>query len=1365
MTKPRICYLALPMLLCWILQQPAANAQLPLYVDDLDVQITNIITQMDCLEGNLDGINNDPEPYVLANIGYSGGNFGPTYTYAQPNGAPCGTVAIGDHTTENFNMLCGVTEVSIQLEAWEEDCTSDFGTSGGTTGSYDNDCCIGFYAFGACIGVSNEDDDYVNEIVNYDFQANIPEGTTNNITFISTGNFAGIQADITWSSVNAVNVTGDLIVCSGETTTLTASHTGAVTATNVFNWYSDMGRTNLLFTGTNYNVSPSSTTTYYVTEVFGGGACESLPTSVTVTVSGFVAAPTVTSPVSACVNDMVELNASGLGSVNWYSAPAAIPANLIGTGTPFMFGPVTGSTTVYAALFDGTCESTTVPVVINAGSAPAPPTVTSPVSTCPGGFAVLTASGSGGDLTWYFDAAGTVAIGTGSPFNSPTINSATQTFYVSETDPVGGCESTLVPVIVNTDLVVTPPSPITEEICVGETATLNAFSGLLGGTYTWYSNSALTNIAYIGNPFTTPVQNTATTVTYYAVNSVNGCESTATPMTVIVNPRPNNPTAANVSICTNESATLTAAGSGGDIFWYADVAGNNLLNTTSSNTYVTPNLSSNTTYYVQEVNADGCSSDLVPVMVEILPVPPAPSTIGTTLCEGETGTIQASTTQSAGNFNWYDAVGNPISSVGIPPSSAQLSVGPFTPGTYIYYVSYDNGTCESNWTDVTVVVNSIPNTPNLMDMSTCEGGSVTISGGVGVYNFYDAMTGGTLLGTGSSYTTNPLTMTTSFYVSQIVNGCESLRDEVVVSVAPGLPMPSASSNAPVCEGGILQLNTDANVNYTYSWTGPNGFISSDQNPQIINSSSVLNSGIYQIEVTDINTGCTATNTVLVEVLPSPQSVPLFTNSPVCEGNDIILSAGTVGSATYTWFDQAGAVLGTTPTPEFIISNATTANTGSYSVVIEVNGCISPSSSALVDVVANPAAPIASNNSPSCEGGSVTVSVTPVSGATYTWTGPNNFSASSASFVLSDITTAEAGTYSVVVDVNGCVSTAATTNVVVTTSPVITAALSSNAPLCEGEDLILTAATVSGVDYQWSGPGGFSSSDQNPMITNVSEGDNQGVYTLVITDQATGCSSSAASIFVQIDATPSGAIATNSGSICEGGTINLYATSINNATYNWTGPNGFSSIDQNPVLTNATTDMNGTYDVEISVGDCAGIPVSTIVNVLAVPIVDAGADVEILQGESYVLTATGAVSYLWSPAAGLSNVNVPNPVFEALIPGTYTFTVTGFNGNQCSATDEITITVLQNNNLEFVDLITPNNDGVNDTWKIRYLENIKDNYTLKIYARGGVELLSTNAYANDWDGTYEGNELPDGTYWFVLKETDGVTYKGAITIKR
>src|SRR5205085_3844416 len=100
-----------------------------------------------------------------------------------------------------------------------------------------------------------------------------------------------------------------------------------------------------------------------------------------------------------------------------------------------------------------------------------------------------------------------------------------------------------------------------------------------------------------------------------------------------------------------------------------------------------------------------------------------------------------------------------------------------------------------------------------------------------------------------------------------------------------------------------------------------------------------------------------------------------------------------------------------------------------------------------------------------------------------WTGPNSFSSSQQNPTRSNATTADAGTYSVVITVNGCPSAAGTTNVVVNATPAAPIA-TNGGPYCEGATIALFTPAVTGATYAWTGPNGFTSTDQNPTRPNA-----------------------------------------------------------------------------------------------------------------------------------------------------------------------------------------------------------------------------------------------------------------------------------------
>src|SRR5205807_2840141 len=132
----------------------------------------------------------------------------------------------------------------------------------------------------------------------------------------------------------------------------------------------------------------------------------------------------------------------------------------------------------------------------------------------------------------------------------------------------------------------------------------------------------------------------------------------------------------------------------------------------------------------------------------------------------------------------------------------------------------------------------------------------------------------------------------------------------------------------------------------------------------------------------------------------------------------------------------------------------------YSVTITVNGCTSAAGTTNVVVNAIPATPTATNSSPYCEGATISLSTAFVSGATYSWTGPSGFTSAVQNPTRANATTADAGTYSVTITVNGCTSAAGTTNVAVNAIPA-TPTASNTGPYCVGAMISLSTATVSG----------------------------------------------------------------------------------------------------------------------------------------------------------------------------------------------------------------------------------------------------------------------------------------------------------------
>ncbi len=270
------------------------------------------------------------------------------------------------------------------------------------------------------------------------------------------------------------------------------------------------------------------------------------------------------------------------------------------------------------------------------------------------------------------------------------------------------------------------------------------------------------------------------------------------------------------------------------------------------------------------------------------------------------------------------------------------------------------------------------------------------------------------------------------------------------------------------------------------------------------------------------------------------------NGPVCAGSTLTLSTPTVAGGTYSW---TGPNSFTSSAQNPSITGAITNASGTYSVSVTVNSITSSPGTTTATVNAAPAAPTAGNNGPVCSGGTLTLTASTVAGATYSWTGPNSFTSSAQNPSIANTTTNASGTYSVTVTVSGCTSTSATTSATVNLTPAAPT-VGNNGPVCAGSALNLTASTVAGGVYSWTGPNSFTSSAQNPSIASATT-NASGAYHVTVT--VNSCTSTSATTTATVNAIPAAPIPGNSGPVCSGGTLSLTASAVTGGTYSWTGP--------------------------------------------------------------------------------------------------------------------------------------------------------------------------------------------------------------------
>jgi gliding motility-associated-like protein len=238
--------------------------------------------------------------------------------------------------------------------------------------------------------------------------------------------------------------------------------------------------------------------------------------------------------------------------------------------------------------------------------------------------------------------------------------------------------------------------------------------------------------------------------------------------------------------------------------------------------------------------------------------------------------------------------------------------------------------------------------------------------------------------------------------------------------------------------------------------------------------------------------------------------------------------------------------------------------------------------------------------------------------------------------------------------------------------------------------------------------------------------------------------------------------TGTASICEGSSTQLIANGAN--AYFWMPPAGLNNPNiGNPIA----SPLNSTvYTVTGTSGSCSAVSQYTI-TVHPNPVVTVtSTPYECNKGSQ--LLATGGTDYVWSPLTGLNFANISNPI---AMPGSTTnYIVTVTDSNLCSTTSSLTLLV-NCDSLEIPTGISPDDNGVNDTWIIRGLEFYPGN-RVSIYNRWGNLVFDEQPYRNDWTGNCNkkgrlgGETLVDGTYYFILELGDGLPVKtGYIEIRR
>ena len=1094
--------------------------------------------------------------------------------------------------------------------------------------------------------------------------------------------------------------------------------------------------------------------------------------------------------VTAIVN-ITPAAPSGNATQTFCSATSPTVASLTATGTLIQWystasggsvlSPITvlaNNTHYFASQTVGGCESTSrldVTAVVN--TTPIAPTGNASQTFCSGispTIANLVASGT--SLQWYSASSG------GSALSSATALVNNTHYFASQT--VNGCES-----ISRLDVTVTitqTPNVTnqTTSIQTGTTFTVTpGGAGVPAGTtYTWTAPTYTSGVTG-GSAQTTPQPNItgtlsipsgAGTANYTVTPSYGGCSGASFTVTVIVSstciPVTIDSQPADKSFCVssgNASFTIGITGTAPFTYqWQYNNGGtwSNVTNGTPSGASYTGSTSGtlNVTSITQvgsfqyRCNISNCSggitvtSNSATLTVNALPDTPTLGPVTQPTCSTATGTITVSAPTGAG-FTYS-----------IDGSTYTNSTGVFNnvpAGIYTVTVRNSNG-CISPGTGVTI--NAQPATPAKPTVAliqpTCNiaTGTITVTAPVGSGLTYSI--------DGANYTNTSGIFSTVASGSYTVTarssaGCVSTGTAATINTQPITPTVIVTNPSPVCSPSTVNITSAAitsgstsGLTFTY-WTNSGATIA-------FSTPTAAGTGTYYIKGTT-SAGCFDIKPVVVTVTQVP-AANAGSGGNECDLTFQFNATPSVGAGS--WSQTTGPGTSTfSPGSNSPTATVTVSAYGTYTFTwTEVNGTCSASNTVTINFYQQPVA-VAGPGGNNCGlefhlNGSLNVG----NGVWTKVSGPGNVTFVPAGSPATTVTVTAYGIYTLrFTGTNGTCSNSSTTNVTFIELPAANAG--SGGAECD-LDFALHAIDgfTQGIWSISSGPGNaiFSNSSQPESTVTV---DQFGIYEFAWTTNVSGLCSSTDMITVNFHDLPD-VSAGRDTIICIDGSAQLQAAG--EGTFLWTPADSLSSTDiSNPVAVPIITTI---YTVTLT--DQYGCKNSDDVKVEVwnIPVADAGPDrvleylfIADLEAAPIQDNETGA----WSVIEGSGQFSAATEAVtkvSSLAPGENIVLWRVSNGVCPQADDYVTLLV---NDLLVPSLITPNGDVYNQYFKLQGIETLGTT-DLTIFDRRGAQVYKNKNYDNTWYGQdYNGNDLPDDTYFYVIKSQNGKSLSGYIVIRR
>ena len=613
------------------------------------------------------------------------------------------------------------------------------------------------------------------------------------------------------------------------------------------------------------------------------------------------------------------------------------------------------------------------------------------------------------------------------------------------------------------------------------------------------------------------------------------------------------------------------------------------------------------------------------------------------------------------------------------------------------------------------------------------------------------------------------------------------------------PLPSVSSltsNTSICAGSdaVFTINGTAGSVVTYTINnGSNQTVTIPTSGQATVTITAPTSNVVialsNVSLTNCNVPLTNSATVEVKIVPDVTSIT--TTTPICSGSDAVFTINGTPNATVTYALNNGTtattVLNSSGIGTITVSNAQ-VNQQIDVTLIALNGCSRVET--LTETIVVNTTPVVSNltsNTPICVGSDAVFTINGTAGSvvTYTINGGSNQTLTIPTSGQATVTVT-APTSNVVillsdVSLNSCSTTLSnTTTVDVRPVPSVTS-LTSNTSICSGSSAVFTINGSANATVTYSVNGGTA----NTTTLNGS-----GVGTITLSNSTANvsvslsqinngaCSTSLTNIAnVTVLALPNVTALTSNSPICSGSNAIFTITGTANATVSYSLNGGTSTnVTLNAgtgviPITNATANqsiqLTNVFDgtCNRSLTNSASVVVNPIPNT---PTITPQSDTFCI-GEEMIFNVSGGANEIVSytinnganqtlnlNASGTGIISITNPTTVIV-----EINLVNITNGLCSKS----LTLSSDADVVSCDIpkgVSPNGDGLNDTWDLRGY-NVKK---VEIFNRYGTKVYSKSNYTDEWHGQSDNsNELPDGTYYYVVEFNDSPVKTGWVYINR